>query len=352
MELEFKPDFAEAQAMWERFWKGERSRPLIAAVIPKPGVEPVPKPPYGSGADGNFEPVIDQLLRWAETHEFLFEAIPFFYLEFAADHFATLLGADLTFAEGQQGGWPVHFVEDWDDVEIKFRRESKWWKRTVKFARALRKRCDGKLLIASNTLSANLDALVALRGAQGLLWDMIEKPDAVHQALDQVTRAHSRILDALAELLDYDTYGSINRHGMYCRGRVNVPQSDMSCMISPAMFAEFVEPYLRREMDNLDAVEYHLDGPDAIKHLDALCKIDSLDVIQWVPGAGDAEARDWTWLYTKIDALGKGQILGGSAEEIKLRWGQLKSRKLFFGLDAKSREEAEAFVRDLESLER
>ena len=97
MELEFKRDFEDVGRRWEAFWKGENTRPLIAAILPRQGVAPVEKPPYASGADGNFEPVIDQLLRWAETHEFLGEAIPFYYLEFAADHFAALLGADLVF---------------------------------------------------------------------------------------------------------------------------------------------------------------------------------------------------------------------------------------------------------------
>ncbi|MDP6380638.1 MAG: hypothetical protein QF662_04760, partial [Phycisphaerae bacterium] len=297
MELEFKSDFEQAQQRWEEFWKGENPRPMISVVVPKPGVEPVAKPPYASGAEGDFGPVIDRILRYGETHEFIGEAIPFYCLEFAADHFATLLGAGLRFAEGQEGGWPVHCVEDWDDADIRFRPETKWWERTAEFARAIRKRCDGKLLIASNTLVANLDALVALRGGQRLLWDMIERPDAVHRALERVTKAHGEILDALAHLLDYGSYGSINRHGMYSLGRINVPQCDMSCMISPAMFSEFALPYLRREMAHLDASEYHLDGPDALKHLEALSAIERLDIIQWVPGAGRAATQDWTQLH-------------------------------------------------------
>lgn len=351
MELEFKPDFKEARHQWDAFWRGENNRPMIYTVIPKPGVEQVEKPPYASGFDGNFDPVIDQLLRWAETHEFLGEAIPFYYLEFAADHFSSLLGADLTFMENQAGGWPVHFVKDWDNAEIKFRPESKWWEMTVKFAQALRKRCDGKLMIASNTLVANLDALAALRGPQELLMDMLTKPEAVHRALKQVTQAHQEILDALAELLGYDTYGSINRHGMYSHGRINVPQCDISCMISPEMFREFVIPYLQQEMDHLDAVEYHLDGPGAIKHLNTICEIEKLDVIQWVCGDGEAATRDWTDLYKKIDILGKGQIRNGNSEEIKHMWQQFQSKKLFCVLSAKSRQEVETCIKELESIE-
>lgn len=353
MELEFKPDFSEAQERWEAFWRGENTRPIVSAVIAKPGIEPVDKPPYTSGFDGHFGPVIDQVLRWAETHEFLGEAIPFYYLEFAADHFATFLGADLRFQEdGHGGGWAVPFVEDWDDVEIRFQRESRWWEKTVEFAQALRERCDGKLMIASPTLVANLDALVAVRGAENLLVDLVEQPEAVHRGLEQVTQAHREILDALAELLDYDAYGSINRHGMYSRGRVNVPQCDFSCMISPEMFREFALPYLRREMDHFDAAEYHVDGPGALKHLEAICAMESLDVVQWVSGAGEPETQDWTWLYEKIDALGKGQIRGSDCEGIQRMWQQFTSRKLCCTLSATSRQEVDTCIRELEAMGR
>ena len=341
MELEFKRDFEQAQEQWEGFWRGENQRPMISAVIPKPGVEPVEKPEYTAGRDGRHGPVIDQLLRYAETHEFIGEAIPFFYLEFAADHFSALLGANLHFREDGHGyGWAEPFVRDWDDHEIRFRREGEWWQRTVEFAQALRARCDGKLMIAAPTLVASLDSLSAIRGPQNLLLDLVTQPEKVHRALEQVTRAHGEILDALSELLDFPTYGSINRHGMYTRGRIAIPQCDFSCMISPAMFREFEVPYLRQEMARLDAVEYHLDGPGAIQHLPALCEIADLDIVQWVPGSGAGEAQDWTWLYQRIDQLGKGQVRGADAEGALGLWRRYRSKKLVLGVRVASRAEA------------
>ena len=350
MRLEFKSNFEDAAVQWEKFWKGQNTRPVISAILPKPRATPVEKPGFASGANGDFAPVIDQLLAWAETHEFLADAIPFYYLEFAADHFAALLGADLKFTETEPGGWAVPFLKDISRAEIHFDHDGKWWRRTVEFAEALRARCDGKLLIASNTLVANADALAAVYGSQNLLLAMVENPDAVHRALAQIDRAHKEILDALAKLLDYPRFGSITRHGMYSRGRVNVAQCDFSCMISPAMFREFVLPCLRNEMNRLDAVEYHLDGPDALRHLETLCEINGLDVIQWVPGAGNGESRDWIWLFNRIDDLGKGQIFDGNPAKVKELWQKYRSRKLFFYLSAQSRAEVENCLAELEDV--
>ena len=350
MELEFKTDLEDAVAQWERFWRGENSRPAVAAVVPKLGVTQVSKPAYASGAQEDFEPIIDQLLAWAQTHEFLADAIPFYYLEFAADHFASLLGADLKFSETEPGGWAVAFIQDLEHAEIHFDRNGYWWRRTVEFAEALRARCDGKLLIASNTLVANVDALAAVCGAQHVLIAMVENPGAVHAALRQIDQAHEDILEALGELLDYDRFGSINRHGMYSAGRINVPQCDFSCMISPEMFSEFVVPYLNREMKRLDAVEYHLDGPDAVKHLEALCEIEELDLVQWISGAGEAEHPDWTDLFDRVDALGKGQIRSRGADTVSQLWRRYRTRKLFFNLQAESRAEVEDCLAELEGI--
>jgi hypothetical protein len=350
MELEFKPDVEAAVAHWASFWKGANNRPAVSAILPKQGVKAIAEPAYAAGATEDFDPVIDQLLLWAETHEFLADAIPFYYLEFAADHFAALLGADLRFSATEPGGWAVPFIHDLEHADIHFDREGYWWRRTVEFAEALRARCDGKLLIASNTLVANLDALAASYGPERLLLAMLDDPDAVHSALTRIDQAHADILEALSELLDYPAYGSINRHGMYCTGRVNVPQCDFSCMIGPDMFREFALPALKKEMQRLDAVEYHLDGPDAIKHLEALCEIEELDLVQWVPGTGRAEGQNWTALFNRIDVLGKGQLRSGRADTARELWRKLRTRKLFFNLHAQSRTEVEDCLADLENI--
>lgn len=332
VQLEYKTDFAEVTRRWTEFWRAENAGPLVAATVPKPGTESVEKPAYGSGHDGNFEPVVEQLMRWADTHLFLGDAIPYYYLEFAADHFTTLLGVDLMFPDPAQGGWPVHRVTDWEHADIRFHREGKWWERTVGFAEALKKKTDGRIMIASPTLVSNLDALVALAGAEKVLLDLAERPDEIEQALMELRGAYADILAEFSRLFEYDRWGCINRHGMWCEGPINVVQSDFECMISPQMFEQFVYPSIKWEMEQLDHVEYHLDGPGAIKHAERICSIDKLDIMQWVPGAGAGEQQDWMWLYEKFDAWGKGQILGGRIEKVRELRRRLKSPKLFLHL--------------------
>ena len=350
--MEFKPDFEEARLRWTAYWNGESDRPLVASVVARSGVTPVDPPGYTSGFAGDFEPLIDQVLAWAQTHEFLGEAIPFYYLEFGPDHFSSFLGADMRAHEDSGAtSWLVPFVDDWDSARIEFRPDCYWWRRTVDFIRAMRAKCDGKLLIAGPTLVAGLDSLAAIRGQERLAMDLVEQPDAVRRALADVRKAYEEILDALALELDYATWGSVNRHGFYSPGRTNVPQCDFSCMISSEMFAEFELPCLAHETNHLDHSCYHLDGPDAIRHLEAICSLPRMHAIQWVPGSGRGSERGWMDLHKKIDELGKGQVFGGNAARIEHMTRELHSRQLYFRTSL-PKDELDCLLLKLESIRR
>jgi 5-methyltetrahydrofolate--homocysteine methyltransferase len=364
MQLEFKPDFDQVRQRWDSLWKGVNTRPLALMVLPKAGVKAAEPPRYMAWFDGPFEPVIDQLLAWAQTHEFLGESIPFFCLHFGADTMAGYLGGDLKLAddEGNSGSWAVPFIEDLDRTEIRFRKDGYWWKRTVEFGQALRQRCDGKLLIAGPPLAANLDVLAAMRGSQNLLMDLVMCPDAVKRALDAICRAHTEIIQALAELLDWDSLGSMNNEGAYVSGRQSRPQCDFSCMISEEMFREFAIPCLQSEGNDADAFVYHLDGPGAIRHVPALCELDALDLVCYVPGQPGQPGREReTNLGENIDELGKGQmcLFHPNREKITFGWKPddilrarqaFKSRKLVFQADVSSKAQAEDLLGELDRL--
>ncbi|MDD5458039.1 MAG: hypothetical protein PHF37_01400 [Phycisphaerae bacterium] len=358
MELEFKTDFEQVRQRWDSFWKNEAlSRPLVSIVSPKDGVEPRPKPSSVASVENDLNVVIEQLLAWADSHVFLGDAIPFYQIQFGPDHFSALLGAELKFhPDNPDTSWCVPFVENWDDAEIKFHPESQWWEKTIRSLRAFRARCDGKVLITGPNLQAGLDCLSAIRGPQNLLMDVITDPDKVKRALDSVCLAYEQALNALSIEQDTRQFGSITRHQMYCHGLVSVPQCDFSCMISPEMFREFEVSCLKREIKSLDASTYHLDGPDAIVHLPAICEIEGIDVIQWQPGAGEAAEKDWTCLHKKIDLLGKGQVFGGGGipirdyEIVRKMRQQLDCRKLFFVAEASSQKQAQNFLEQLEQF--
>ena len=74
------------------------------------------------------------------------------------------------------------------------------------------------------------------------------------------------------------------------------------------------------QSEKVDHVLYHLDGPAAIKHMDALMEIDGIDALQWTSGdAGpDGTLPDWDVIYDKAIAAGKSiwvKVYSGEFED-------------------------------------
>lgn len=347
-------DFQSVRDMWRDFWTGGNKRPVYAITIPKNGKEPAPFPPYLAGFNGEYQAVADRLAEWVESCEFYGGAIPRFNLSFGSDDFASFLGADLRIINentAEATSWPSHTLTTLKDAKIAFDPNGKWWSRAVEFHDVLKRTLGESVMIAAPTISAGLDGLVGLYGANNLLTDLADEPELVKDALCQINAAYTEVLLAMDTVFEFGRYGSINRHGMYTAGRINVPQCDFSCMISPAMFEEFAIPSLVHEFSLLDAGEYHLDGPDAIRHLDRIAEIPGLKVIQWVPGVGEAAAMDWTSLYHKIVSLGKGLILGGTAEAMEAAQRAYRTPNMFLSIyGVKSPMEAEDTLCRMEKL--
>jgi hypothetical protein len=51
-------------------------------------------------------------------------------------------------------------------------------------------------------------------------------------------------------------------------------QSDLSVMISPEMYEEFIIPELNQQLKWLEYSTYHFDGVEQIRHLDKLLQLE------------------------------------------------------------------------------
>jgi 5-methyltetrahydrofolate--homocysteine methyltransferase len=354
-EMEFRPDFPAVKERWRRYHKGESKRPMVLTVVPKAGMAPVPAPGCFRCAFGDIDKIAEDVLRAAASREFLGDAIPSYQINFTAGHLAPLLGAGLKYNPASPDTtWIVPRQASLSDVEIRFDPENEWWERTVDCIRRLRRHFDGKLILYGPRLVGGLDCLAAMRGTQELLMDLMDNPDDVHRALAQVDRALDEIRPRLAQELDVKRFGSMTRFGIYHEGMMDAPQCDFSAMIGPEMFREFELPSLRKQIAGLDDATYHLDGQDAIKHLEAVCEIEKITALQWVPGAQLAPVDDdWRSLHRRIDALGKGQVYDAvpvTTDKIVDLWGSLSSRRQVFRLKVKTKDEFLRFMDKLETV--
>ncbi len=220
--------------------------------------------------------------------------------------------------------WFDRCLESWDDRALTFDPDNQWWRRTVGMTEALCRIAGGRFCVSFTDLGGVYDILASLRGTEGLLTDMADVPDAVERAADRVTEVWLRCYDELCRVITRFQSGTASWDGTWSPGRMYCPQSDVSAMIGPADFRKHDVPRLRCICAAMDHVVYHLDGPDAVRHLDALMEIPQIDAVQWVQGAGNGPTRDWLPLLTRIQDGGKGVQCHCGPEEIDILLRELR----------------------------
>lgn len=350
MELLYKPDFDEARTRWDAFWNKQIiDRPCLSVTAPRDGAAPAPSPGHQlAGWDGDYA---ETAARWdahLASRYFGAEAIPFMMASFGPDQFGAFLGADLERASSLPNAtsWAVPIVEDWATAApIRLDESNRWWRKMLAFLRAAGEASEGKFLVGQLDLHSNLDALASLREPQCLCMDLLDCPELVERAMRQARALFVPIYDALYKAGRMEGRGSIGWLPLYSPGKFMTTQCDFAAMISPAMFNRFAMPALEEEWAYLDHSAYHLDGPQALAHLDTILAARDLDLIQWVPGAGKPPQHEWVELLQTIQAAGKSVIVQAPAEACKRLHSVLKPELTFYATSAPSQKEADALAR-------
>jgi len=348
----YQPNFQQVRGYWQAFWKREvLDRPLICVTAPRDNamVPPCDRTPTAI-CRHILDGTVDQLLAAYDAHVaslyFAGEAIPMLELTLGPDQYAGFLGAEIEAREGYFTTWSHPCVKDWSSFPIRIDKTPGGYfdkmKKAYETAAGLAK---DRFLINMLDLHSNMDALSALRGPENLCYDLMDCPDEVEQALSAVRRTYPEVFEMAYTAGDMQSCGSIGWAPTFCQGRFAVIQCDFSCMISPAQARRFVIPAIKEEAAYLDHCVYHYDGKEALGHLDDILAIPEIDVIQWVPGAGNPRTIEWMELLHKIQAAGKGLwIYDWTPEEIKTRFKELKPEGLVFSVDAGSQKEADQLL--------
>jgi hypothetical protein len=219
----------------------------------------------------------------------------------------------------------------------------------MEYSRILRDHAKGRYLVGVCDLHSNADALSALRGPQRFCMDFCDCPELVEQALREVRELYPTVYNALYEAggMNRET-GSTGWISFWCEGKFATIQCDFICMVSPETANRTIIPALEEEADFLDHCVYHLDGPQALPHLDSLLAIKKLDVVQWVPGAGRPPQAEWVDVLKKCQKAGKGLDLYCDVEQVKKLHRELSPAGVSYSVGLETEKEFDDLARWLE----
>ncbi|MDD5708687.1 MAG: hypothetical protein PHR35_22455 [Kiritimatiellae bacterium] len=305
---------------------GEARGPELNAFWPEPNVEP------------DVEGLVAAQIRASRRYTFLGDLPAYVGHSWGGRGtpmtMAAYLGGDVHF--GERTVWVDPVVDDWNDFAIALDRRNPWLQRSIRLMEAHVRSLPDDMLPCTPDLGDALTVFSLLRGTERLLMDLIEQPEVIERKMREYLEVWIE-----AHRLFWDIYrrrfpGDCSYLG-WAPGRTYICQSDFSTMISPEMFQRFVVPEIVRQGEYLEYMPWHLDGPEEIRHLDALLERPEIQAIQIQPGANRPPCSSPLWLphARKIQDAGRRPIVyANTLAEFETLLDNLKPQGLSIGIMA------------------
>ena len=330
---ELKPDFEKTRARYDAFWHcAIVDRPPVDIRLPKAGAGPIPQKQYANWdekwMDVDFR--AEQMAAQFEATDFVADSLPIAFPNLGPEIYSAWCGCEYHFTETT--AWSSPLIHSWAEIDrARLNRQSEWFRLCDRFTKNLLELGRGKFITGFTDFHQGGDHLAALRDPQTLAIDMIEHPDEIKAELARTQKEYLAVYDYYYDMLRQGGSLACSWMGsLFGEGKFYIPSNDFSCMVSTKMFEEFFLPGIAEECRFLDQSIYHLDGPNALRHLDSILAIPELNAIQWVCGAGNEGFARWADVYRRIQRAGKGMSLEVRLDELPLVFETLRPEGVWF----------------------
>ncbi len=333
MPFSLQPDYETVKKRYDAFWAREvLDRPPVSITLPAKERVQAPRKTYAS-----------QRARWLDLPQralemdaamrstrYLYDALPVCFPNLGPEVFSAWCGCEMEF--GRDTAWSVPMIEDWDrDAEkVRLDMSSPLFTACEEFTRLLLEKSRGDYIVGMTDLHPGGDHVAALRDPQNLAMDLMDCPERVEAMLSQAAAEFFAAYGVFYHMLKKAGMPITSWLPLISDGRYGIPSNDFSCMISADMFERYFLPGIVQECRFYDNSIYHLDGPGALRHLDALLSISELDAVQWVCGAGNEGFARWAGVYQKIQRAGKGVYLTCHVRELSEVFAALRPEGVWF----------------------
>jgi hypothetical protein len=162
---------------------------------------------------------------------------------------------------------------------VRFDPGNPWLRKAVELTRVMVEASAGRFPVCLPLMRGPLDTLAALRTPAQMCLDMVDRPEAVHQLLGEITELWIAVAETLLHLIPPFYGGYCTRLRMWAPGPAITPQNDVSSLVSPRMYERFGLPYDRRITERFPFSSFHMHSTEH-HQMDALVKLENLTVLQ------------------------------------------------------------------------
>ena len=300
-------DWSERLARQDAFWERKvLDRPVVQIVVQNgPVVPPVSRHAtlHAARMDPTYQ--AELALAMVESRSYYGDALPIARPDLGPAALGAVLGCEVEVNE--ETCWTVPYLKEWSDKQhVGMADANVYYQALWNITREMLRIGRGRFITGSSSFHPGADAVAALRGSEQLSIDLMDNPREVESLLPTIHDAYMRVFVEFAEFLEAAGQPTTSFVEIVSTKRYHVAADDFSCMISAAMFRNMFLPGIVKRIRSFDASIYHLDGPGALRHLDALLEIPELDAVQWIPGAANGSASDWLDVYERVQNADKG----------------------------------------------
>lgn len=353
--MEHSFNWEKVKTRFEALWQGEIIDRCCAAVLAPMGdtsksrrLPSNPKDLIRFRTDGEW--VLKRNLENLEKTYFAGDAIPIIVPDIgAAGHAGFFRGAKYHL---ENTVWYFPSIEEWAPDSIHFDKDSFLFRKTLELTQYLADESKGRYFVAMPDISGNMDALAHLRGSENLLVDILVDSEPVKDALDKIQKVWKQTIDQLYDIVRDTNQGGSCVGWLYtwAPGLHGQMSSDISAMLSPESFQEFVYPELMEQSNHLDFSLYHMDGSQQTRYLEMLCSIENLKMIQWTQVPGQPSPIHFTSTFKKIQAAGKNLLLQTNPKDVEFLMENLSSKGLYLVVHTQNKEEADYVINRIAQL--
>jgi len=157
--------------------------------------------------------------------------------------------------------------------------ENPWLCKLIEITRSFVKFAGSRFPIALPQMRGPLDTLAALRQPDQICIDLIDSPEVVYQVLGELADLWIEIADQVLNEIDPFFGGYCSRMKMWAPGKAITPQNDISTLISPTMYRQYVFPWDQKIFAHFPYQSFHMHSTEH-HHIDTLISANDLTAVQ------------------------------------------------------------------------
>lgn len=301
--------------------------------------------PYGSTRERWFdvERVVEEVLAQVFNTDYWGDALPSTFPNLGPEVFSAFFGMEMDYT--RETSWSIPNLLDWAMADkLALSRDNVYWRKLEEMTNALLTACKGICYVGLTDFHPGGDALAAFRDPVNLNLDLLANCEDVKRLIKRIDTAYLETYDYWHEKLRAADQPCATWAGIVSSKKYYIPSNDFSCMISKELFDDVFLPGIAAECRHYEASIYHLDGPNALRHLDSLLEIRELNAIQWIYGAGQGRATDWIPVYKRCQEAGKGIQIWCDYDELDTIMAQLRPEGVWLSVYVEDKTQAETVL--------